>query len=290
MSSEIKTDKAPLTEADINKEAYSDLSKCVKQHLAEAQGSENPSKKAIRRLTEIQDLLPPVRDFLRYRAQRIIELNRSNKELQAKVLELEEKIEDGPVRNVFEIRRMPSAFSGVMSADDGIMDQFFTDCDPAAVTTRIRPIAAPEAGVVGLKVFVTDVFAHVIMFTELIGVIELREERKLNIDADSADALRVYLEGMTLAIGIADQYTKLYGAYSALPMTDNRNIESASIPNSMVVGESLSQVQGITGESQEDQEDLEEESDESDDDGDDVGDEDSEPSQEEILRRLDSEN
>lgn len=283
MSSEIKETAAESeteTPVVLDKKAFKNLSQLVRRHIAELEASDKPAKKTIARFVEVQAALLPVRDLLRAR-------NTENRELKEKIAEfvvtvgqLQEIADNEPVKHRVEIRRVPSAFSGVTpeTAENAPVDMFLTDSEPMAIASRIKPIGDVTAGVVGIKIFVSDTVAHVVMFPNLIAVVEAREGRPLDIDADTSDALKVYLEGMTLAIGFADLVTKLYGAYSVIPLGSHKLEEVSSIPSGFTIGDDLAVLT-------EDDDDADADEEETDGDSDETESTD-EPTAEEIARRL----
>lgn len=291
MSSEIKENAAESeteTPVVIDKKAYKNLSQKVREHIAELEASDKPAKKTIARFTEVQSLLLPVRDLLKARNTENRELKEKVTGLETVIGQLQEIVDNEPVKYRFELRRVPSAFSGVTTetAENAPVDMFTTDSEPTAVGSRIKPIVDVTAGVVGIKIFVTDTVAHVVLFANLIAVVEAREGRQLDIDADSSDALKVYLEGMTLAIGFADLVTKLYGAYAAIPIVSHKHEEASSIPSGFTVGDSLVV---LTEDDDSDDDDSDSDSDSDEEETDDSSEEQEstdEPTAEEIARRL----
>lgn len=281
MSSEIKETAAESeteTPVVVDKKAFKNLSQLVRGHIAELEASDKPAKKTIARFVEVQAALLPVRDLLRARNAENRELKEKISAFEVTVGQLQEIADNEPVKNRVEIRRVPSAFSGVTpeTAENAPVDMFLTDSEPMAVASRIKPIVDVTAGVVGIKIFITDTVAHVVLFPNLIAVVEAREGRPLDIDADTSDALKVYLEGMTLAIGFADLVTKLYGAYSVIPLGSHKHEEASSVPSGFTVGDDL--VVLSDDEDAEDEEETDETSDETE--------STDEPTAEEIARRL----
>lgn len=300
MSSEVKeATEATTTEETqvvVDKNAYKNLSTLVKAHIADIEASDKPSKKTLSRFEEVQEALIPVRDLLRARIGERNALREEVTSLKNANAELQEIVDNEPVKNPFEVRRLVSAFSGVTSenASTAPIDEFLTDSDPSAVVTRIKPITDVDAGVVGIKVSVTDTVGHIILFPELIAVTEAREGRKLDIDADTSDALRIYLEGMAIAIGIADLYTKQYGAFTSIPLENHKGEEAERLPGAFKVNGSLEDANAASEDTTEDEDgDVDtEDSDEGDDadeaetEGESLEETSDEPTPEEIQRRL----
>jgi hypothetical protein len=75
-------------------------------------------------------------------------------------------------------------------------------------------------------------------------VAEARDGRVYNVDQDSADSLKIYLEGMSLAISIADAYTKQYGTFATIPFDNHQAEENSRIGSDLVVGSSLQATAG----------------------------------------------
>ena len=65
MSEKIAVTETENEQVVPNKEAYRELSVCVRTHLSEMEESDNPPKKSIKRLLEVQKALGPVK-VLRY--------------------------------------------------------------------------------------------------------------------------------------------------------------------------------------------------------------------------------
>lgn len=265
------------TVAPANPEAYRELSVTIKSHIRELEESDNPPKKTLKRLEDIQAHLLPVRVLLNEKIAKGKAARTELAEAKKQNIELQEIVDKEPVQNVLQIRRLPSLFSGV-TADNyerAPIDPFYVESDPIAVSTRIKSISKVEYGVVGIKIWVTDTVSHVILFPDLIAVAEARDGRVYNTDRDSADSLKIYLEGMSLAVSIADAYTKQYGAFSTIPFDNHQAEENSRVGDDLVVSPNIQAVAG-TGPTEEE---SDENSDEDDADGAVVSDE-------ELERRL----
>lgn len=259
------------SEIVVNKEAWKELNTLVKEAIA---GTPENKPKTLRMLTEIHGKVGEVRVIINDKVSKIKARNEQLVVLQQSVEALESSAANEPVANSFCLLRHVSYYTDtarrIRDGQEPQNDQYQCYADVTAVASRIKPICDGEDGVIGIKVVANETFGHVIMFSELVGLVELRERRRLDVPGKPADAAAIYVEGVTLAVKLADVYAQAFGAYAAIPVVTRHNNEDAGIPGGAVIAEDL-----------EVEAELEEESDEeSDEDGDgDIDDEDADPAE-----------
>lgn len=237
------------------------------------------SKKSHKRFLELREYLAEVKLLLNERTTKLNKANASLREARAEIADLESTISREPVKTALEIRRMVSALSGVEvdSAATAPLDTYYVDADITSVMSRFKPTYDPEAGILGIKIFVTDKYCHVVNFLELIENNEQKYGRKFDIDNNPEDALIIYQAGVRHAIAIANIYALEYGPFVfATSMVDEKN----NIPSSWVTGDEEPVREEIDGDSDSDEDDDKDEGDDDDDAG---------PSEEELRQRLESE-
>ena len=270
----------------VNPDAWKNLTSTVKRFVTET--DDPKSIKSHKRFLEVQEALGDVKILINDKVRKIKEARAEIAALTVTNQELQDIVDAEPVKYTIELRRAVSAFSGVKEQSESTpIDAYHVNsADVGAVLSRLKPIVQAEAGVVGIEVYGSDEQTNVFMFTSFIGMLELREGREFDIDADSADALMVYQEAMDAAFAMADFYTTRYGAYSAIPLASQKHKEASRIPGYVTVGGPLT-VEGTAAAVETDEfdgadEDIAEE--ETDNES-----EDAEPSDEEIARRLEAE-
>lgn len=267
---------------EINKEAYRELVQAIKALGAEAAAA--GKHKTAKKLEEIRLKAVEVRALLNDKVSKIKEARNEIAALNAAVSALEESAANEPVVNTFSFTRHVSVYtdtaSRVRAGEEPIADSYNCLAPVSDVVSRIKPIVSATEGVIGTRVIVSEGFGHTIMFHELVGLVELRERRKLDVINNVADAASIYVEGVTLAVRLADQYAQSFGAYAAIPVVSRNNMEASLIPADAVVADSLEVEAEIEDEdSDEESEEVEGEAD-SDEDGVDDEDADESPSDE----------
>lgn len=269
-----------------DKEAFINFRKMLDGFIEE---TDTPaSKKSHKRFLELKESLGAVKLLLNERTTKLNTANAALKEARAQIEDLESTISREPIKTAMELRRMVSALSGVDASmtSTAPVDTYYVDVDGASVMSRFKPTYDPDAGILGIKIFVNDKYCHVVNFLELIENNEQKYGRKFDIDNNSEDALIIYQAGVRHAIAIANLYALEYGPFVfATSMADEKN----NIPSSWVTGEEEATKEEI-GDSRDPEEDDDSDDDDGDSDGDGDGDGDeSGPSEEELRRRLESE-
>lgn len=207
-------------------EAYKKLSARIRECVEE---TDNPkSAKSHKRFLEVQELLGGVKILINDKTRKIRELREANVELTNRCSELSQIADAEPVAHLLELRRMPSAYTGVsrMTASE-VIDTYQVYRDVPSVLSHLKPMI-DEAGVVAMIVD-NGAFQHKVPFHCFIGKIEAELGRKLDIDNNQEDALLVYRKAMGYAIDIADVAAKHFGAQSFLMAGDTGTEEFPEI-------------------------------------------------------------
>jgi hypothetical protein len=275
------------------KSAYGTTRALVKSFVEET--AENPKMaKTHGRFVSIYESLDAVKEQINEKIAKIAEARTEVTALteaiavkDEEILVLRNEIENEPKLNIIEVRRLASAFTRISSNIPSTpMDSYYTKSEPDAVLSRLKPIADPEAGVVGIKIMLNDKSANVIMIHDFISACELRDQRDFEVDVNADDALLVYKEAMTVAFAIADAYVQLFGAYHAVPFSNQHTEEDEKILPGYVVAGRAGEIIETEDESEEESEDFEGTGAEGgDDESEEESDDDVEPSAEEIANR-----
>jgi hypothetical protein len=240
------------SEIVVNKEAWKELNTLVKEAIA---GTPENKPKSLRVLTAIHAKVGEVKLVVNDKVGKIKARNEQIAELQQTIEALEASAANEPIANSFGLLRHISYYTDtarrLKDGQEPLTDTYQCYADVSAVASRIKPIVDGEEGVIGIKVVANETFGHVIMFSDLVGLVELRERRRLDVPGKPADAASIYVEGVTLAVKLADVYAQAFGAYAAIPVTTRHNNEDAGIPEGAEVAEDL-EVEGDVEEEDED--------------------------------------
>lgn len=224
----------------VNKQAWSEVTHFVKEQI-EATPENKP--KTRRNYETILNGLREVRVVINDKVGKIRACKEQIAELQAANQALEQAAENEPIANSFAISRHVSFYTDtadrIKNGLEPVTDMYHCYAPVSDIISRIKPIIDPEDGVLGIKVVVNECFGHVIMFHELIGLLELRERRTFDVQNKPADAAEVYVEGITLAVSIADTYAKAFGGYAAIPVVTRNNNEDENIPDDAKVASDI---------------------------------------------------
>lgn len=236
----VAAETATEEQTTVNKKAWSETTHYVRE-LIESTPENKP--KTRRTYENILSGLHEIRTVINDKVAKIRAGKEEIAELQAANTALEQAAENEPVANSFAISRHVSFYTDtavrIKNGQEPVTDMYHTYAPVADVISRIKPIVDPEEGVLGIKVVVNESFGHVIMFHELIGLLELRERRTFDVQNKPADAAEVYVEGVTLAIALADTYAKTFGGYAAIPVVARKNNEDANIPEGASVASDI---------------------------------------------------
>lgn len=235
-----ETAAAAAEQPVVNKQAWSEVVHYVKE-LIETTPENKP--KTRKNYETILDGLREVRVVINDKVGKIRAGKEQIAELQAANQALELAAENEPIANSFAISRHVSFYTDtavrIKNGQEPNTDMYHCYAPVSDVTSRIKPIVDPEDGVLGIKVVVNESFGHVIMFHELIGLLELRERRAFDVQNKPEDAAEVYVEGITLAVSLADTYAKAFGGYAAIPVVARNNNEDENIPEGAEVASDI---------------------------------------------------
>lgn len=251
-SSESATEEQPI----VNKQAWSETMHFVKERIA---ATPENKPKTLQTYETILDGLREIRVVINDKVSKIRACKEEIAELQAANQALEKAAENEPIANSFAISRHVSFYTDtadrIKNGLEPLTDMYHCYAPVSDVTSRLKPIVDPEDGVLGIKVVVNESFGHVIMFHELIGLLELRERRSFDVQHKAADAAEVYVEGITLAVYIADTYAKAFGGYAAIPVVTRNNNENENIPDGAKVAGDL-EIESMETSSEDEDEDA----------------------------------
>jgi hypothetical protein len=225
----------------VNKKAYRDLARAIKTEIDDATANGKP--KTAKKLAVILELAHDVRDLIDDKVAKIKDARQQITDLTASVTALEESAANEPIANTFALTRHVSVYTDtearLRANEEPVADYYNCFASVTDVVSRIKPIVDPKDGVIGLRVIVNEGFGHTIMFHELIGLIEVREHKKLDVVGNIEHAVSIYIEGITLAVRLADVYAQSFGAFAAIPVVTRNNMEAALIPADAIVADSL---------------------------------------------------
>lgn len=247
-----------IVEIVVNKKSWSEARDFVKQLIAEV--PENKPKTR-RKYEVILEKLGEIRTLINDKVAKIKSANEQIAERDSIIASLEAAAENEPIANTFGLVRHASYFTDTVArleaGEEPIADEYHCYSPIQHVASRLKPIVAGSDGVIGIKAFASENFGHVIMFSDVVGLIEVRERTKLDPHNNPNDGAAVYVEAVTLAVEIADVYAEHFGAFDAIAATARHNTENSAIPTGAVIAEDLEVDLEVDLESEEGDEDSE---------------------------------
>lgn len=225
--SDIAKSTEEIVEIVVNKKSWSEARDFVKQLIAEV--PENKPKTR-RKYEVILEKLGEIRTLINDKVAKIKSANEQIAERDSIIASLEAAAENEPIANTFGLVRHASYFTDTVArleaGEEPIADEYHCYAPIQHVASRLKPIVAGSDGVIGIKAFASENFGHVIMFSDVVGLIEVRERTKLDPHNNPNDGAAVYVEAVTLAVEIADVYAKHFGAFDAIAATARHNTEN----------------------------------------------------------------